>query len=144
MTTEPTLEQLLRHMELYYSDRHINKAMDAIYQSCPNDDARAACRAYARARRSALGFDPSRYRRNSEQLQNNHNAISEEVLRNIREPRGASRPGPTCGQCGAAFDARRKDARFCGPACRKRASRASGVTDQGPKLGSGAHQSRLG
>jgi hypothetical protein len=41
----------------------------------------------------------------------------------------------TCEQCGKEFDAVRTDARFCGPACRKAASRAKndrGSVDKRP------------
>jgi hypothetical protein len=51
-----------------------------------------------------------------------------EPVQTLNPPEPASKPKPvpvgrTCQQCGQPFPAKRSDARFCSPACRKRASR---------------------
>lgn len=136
MKPEPTGEDLLRHLERHYSDRHIIESMDAIYDLCPDERTRAACKAYAKARRQAPGFDPSEYMRIPEKgvLQRNHASIPAAELRRIRELL-LRQPNEehTCSVCGVPFEARRRDARYCGAACRQRAHRGAMVTDKTPK-----------
>ena len=111
------LPALLRHMELYYSDRNIRLDVDSVLE-CAAPHHRGALESYASLRKRAPGFRPNDVRAN------NHNRINPAALSKLvpGSVRGDARM-VACGRCGNEFSAGRSDARFCSAKCRQKASR---------------------
>lgn len=104
------LPALLRHMELYYSDRHIVEDLDSVLSCCGSDEDRDAVKRYAKLRRRAPRFAPKSWTSNNDQFI------------------AADQIGRPCGKCGVRFTPKRSTARFCSARCRKGASRGGHVT----------------
>lgn len=114
------MKKLLRHLRFFYSDYAIARDMDCVMSVADSDNDRAALRLYAKARRSAPGFQAHNPKANS------HNRIPTDVLSNITRKGGAKSASTTtteCVGCRRPFVALRSDARTCSDLCRKRASR---------------------
>jgi hypothetical protein len=60
-----SLQALIRHMELYYSDWHIANDLDCVLGACDNVRDQERMREYARLRREAPGFNPKSLTANS-------------------------------------------------------------------------------
>lgn len=110
------LAALLRHCELFQSDRHIAEDFAAVEDEAASDEDAATLRRYRRARMKAPGFARGSYEVNS------HRRIPADVLRSLSEAR-AARNQRACAACDVGFTSLRSDARYCSTACRVRTHR---------------------
>jgi hypothetical protein len=109
-----TLAELIRHCQLFMSDRAINECFDTV-TSCAASEADAKVLArYRRARRKAPGWSPGSW------LANSHRNISADVLAELTEGSATTKRAElTCQSCGSVFTSRRSDALSCSPKCRQ-------------------------
>ena len=104
---------LVRHMAKHYSDGNIAEDVDCVLACCGSDADREAVRRYARARRTAPGFQGKSF------TVNNHNRIA-----------AGGEAGKLCERdgCEVRFTPERSTARFCSAKCRQRTKRGAPVT----------------
>lgn len=119
MTAEH-LDELLRHLRLYYSDYSIANDMDCVLAEARDEREREALELYAKMRRKAPDF------RRTDARHNNHSRIPLEALAVLGEQKTLS--SATCQSCGMGFLAQRNDAKTCSARCRRRRSRRPNVT----------------
>lgn len=118
------VQQLLRHMEKYYTDWHINKELDTITIACISDRAVNVVKKYARLRRNSKGFRPTLA------FKSNDNQVPKIELvklhkRAVRVDKDDTTDGQKqCRVCRNFWKPKRSDATICSQACRKRGSRA--------------------
>lgn len=113
---QPTTAEMLRHMQLYFSDQHIARDLGTALDACSEDSQRAVVEAYAKARRAAPGFKPHSYAHNS------HRALLDAALTEV------NRAGATpkeCPQCQAPLEAGDKRRRYCSDQCQSAARRVA-------------------